>query len=112
MKKAHEMNDIEIETGNAPIVEDFTPEPMAAPEVLALQKVSALSKTIESDIDGIFDRAVAALDRVKAHLEYTLAAYQKEAADILDDATRDINQIKPRIDDLRNKARRARSGEV
>ena len=110
------MNDIEIETGNAPIVEDFTPEPMAAPEVspevLALQKVSALSKTIESDIDGIFDRAVAALDRVKAHLEYTLAAYQKEAADILDDATRDINQIKPRIDDLRNKARRARSGEV
>jgi len=112
MKKVQEMNDIEIETGNAPIVEDFTPEPMAAPEVLALQKVSALSKTIESDIDDIFDRAVAALDRVKAHLESTLAAYQKESADILDDATRDINQIKPRIDDLRNKARRARSGEV
>ena len=112
MKKVQEMNDIEIETGNAPIVEDFTPEPMAAPEVLALQKVSALGKTIESDIDRIFDRAVAALDRVKAHLESTLAAYRKEADDILADAARDIDHIKPRIDDLRNKARRARSGEV
>lgn len=109
------MNDIEIETGNVPVVEDFTPEPMAAPEVsadVALQKVSALGKTIESDIDRIFDRAVAALDRVKAHLESTLAAYRKEADDILADAARDIDHIKPRIDDLRNKARRARSGEV
>jgi len=72
--------DIAIETGDAPVVEDFAPEPMAAAEVspdVALQKVSALGKTIESDIDRIFDRAIAALDRVKAHLEATLAAYRK-----------------------------------
>ena len=112
MSKGQRMtNDIVIETGDAPVVEDFTPEPMASPDV-SLQKVSALGKTIESDIDRIFDRAVTALDRVKAYLESTLAAYQKEAADILSDATRDIDHIKPRIDDLREKARRARSGEV
>lgn len=114
-KKVQEMSDIEIETGDVPIVEDFAPEPMAdivvSPDV-ALQKVSGLGKTIESDIGRIFDMAVAALDKIEAHLVSTLAKYQAEAADILADAARDINHIKPRIDDLRNKARRARSGEV
>lgn len=106
-----ESEEIASETGDVPVAEDIAAEPVVSPDV-ALQKVSALSKTIELDLDGIFDRSVAALDSLKARLEMTLAKYHMEADGILDEAIRDVNQIKPRIDDLRNKARLARSGEV
>lgn len=112
------MDDIAIETGGAPVVEDFTPEPMAAPEVAAVsqevaaQKVSALAKTLDGDLSVVFDAAIAKLDALKSTLESTLARYRADAHAIIEDATRDMQGVKSRIDDLREKARRARSGEV